>query len=147
MDKDRVARLHLKSPAQQILRGEAFQQHRRRGLVGKTFRQLDQTILGDDPLLGIGAKARRIGDPVADLEVFDALAELDHFAGGLIAGRERSGDRIVAVAEINVDEIDADRMIADENFAAPRRRQFDVLDPHHLGSANLANPDGFCHGS
>ena len=145
MDEDHIARLHLVGLAQQILRGEALQQHRRRDVVGKALRQLDQPVLGDHPFLRVGAKAREVGHAVADLEVLDALADLDHLARAFIAGRERRRRGVEALAKINVNEIDADRVIADQNLATPRRRQFDVLDPHHLGAACFVNANSLDH--
>ena len=147
VNEDRIARLHPKSPAQQILRGEALQHHRRGRLKGNALRQLDETVRLDEPLPRVSAQVRGIGDPVAKLEIFHALADSGDFARALAAGREgKRGDRIGAAAKINVDEIDADRMVADKHFAARGRRRRDVLDPHHLGPANLVNPDSFCHG-
>jgi hypothetical protein len=37
-------------------------------------------------------------------------------------------------------------MVADKHFSARGRRRRNVFDPHHLGPANLVNPDSFCHG-
>ncbi len=88
VNEDRIARLHPKCLAQQILRGEALQHHRRGRRKGNTLRQLDETVRIDDPLRGIGAEVRGIGDPVAQLEIFHARAKADDFAGALVARRE-----------------------------------------------------------
>src|SRR6202011_2651927 len=121
--------------------------HRRGRLKGDALRQLDETVRLDQPLSRVSAEARGIGDPVAQLETRHALPDSGDFAGTLVAGRE--GKRrhwISPAAKIGVDEIDADRMVADKHLTARWRRRRNVFDPHHLGPANLVNPDSFCHG-
>ena len=53
MDEDRVALLHPKGPAQQILRREALEHHAGRGFVGNALGQRDQDLLIDNALLRI----------------------------------------------------------------------------------------------
>ncbi len=58
-------------------------------LVADIRRQLDRAIGRHKALGGVAAGTVDVGDAVAALEFGDAGADLDHLAGGLIAGHER----------------------------------------------------------
>ena len=85
----------------------------------------------------VAAERADVGDAVAHLEIGDAGADGDHFAGALVAGDERHADRrgIRAHAEIGVDEIDADRVLLDLDLALSRRRNLNVVECQDFGTA------------
>ena len=145
MDEDRVARLHLEGAAQQILGGEALQHHGGAHLVGDIFGQLDQKLRVDQPLFRIAAGHGRIGHAVADLERIDALADGDHLARALVAGREGKLGGIGALAKIDLDEIQTNGVMADLDLAAPGRRHGDLLHLQDFRAAGLVHADRSGH--
>ena len=117
------------------------------GLVGNALRQFDETVCCDYPLASVSAQARNVGDAVAKLEIRHAFAQAYDFTCALIARRERKrGHGIGPAAEIGVNEIDADRMVADMHFSALGGRRFDIVDPHDLRFAGLEYADSLGHG-
>ena len=80
VEQDGVAGLDLIGLADQVLRRQALQHHRRGGLVVDAVGQLQQAVGRDQPRFGIGAERRRaIGDAIAGLQVGDPGADfLDH---------------------------------------------------------------------
>ncbi len=148
MHQDGLAGLHPVGAAQEILRRQSLQQHRRRGPVVDPGRQLDQPLGGEQASLGIGAhRPRAIAGAIARLELAHPLAHrLDH-AGGLEADARRQRERIEAAAVIGVDEVEADRRVADADLAGAGLADRDLLPAHRLGSAGLMNPDRVdaCH--
>ena len=57
------------------------------------------------------------------MKIGDAGTDRDHFAGGFVAGDEWQAGRLVeAGAVIDVDEIEADGMLADADLAGSGRR-------------------------
>ena len=88
-------------------------------LVGDVVGQLDQLVGRDHPFAGVAAE-REIGDAVAGVKIGDARADGHDLAGGFVAGDERQPRRLVeAGAEIDVDEIHADGMLADADSPGP----------------------------
>ena len=145
MDEDGVASLHLESPSQQILRGKSFQHHGRAHLVGNIFGQLHQKFRVDQPLFRIAAGHRGIGHAVAHLKLFDTLADFDHLARALIARRERKLGGIGALAEIDLDEVQPDGVMADLDLSAPGGGNGDVLHLQDFRAAGLVNSDRSRH--
>ena len=80
MQQNGVAGFDAIGLADQVLRGQALQHHRGRGLVVDAVGQLEQTIGRNQPRLGIGADRRRaVGDAITGLQIGDAGADfLDH---------------------------------------------------------------------
>src|SRR5208337_813083 len=140
--QDPVALLHPIGRAQEVLRGEALEHHRGARFVGERARKLDEEARFDVALLGVGARPARVGDPVARLEVLYPGAELQNLACALAArGERQAGRRVEAGPIIDVHEVDPDGVLADMDLALARLRQFDLLEPDHLGSAMLMNPN------
>ena len=142
VDQDGVARLHAIGLAQQVLGSEALQHHRRRLLEADIIGQLDQMLDVDIARLGVGAGRRRIGDAVADLEARDVGAERGDDAGALAAGNERQLCRIEPGAEIDVEVIDADGVMADARLPGAGRGQLDLLQLQDFRTAGLMDADG-----
>src|SRR5208337_4984728 len=139
MHEDPVALLHPIGLTQKILGGETLEHHRGGRFVGDRARQLDEEARLDVALLGVGAERHRIGDAVARLEVRYPRTDLDDLARALGARRERQRRRIEAGALINIDEVDADRVLPEPDLALARLRQLDLLELHDLLSACLMN--------
>ena len=113
---------------QEVLRGQPLQHHGGRRLIGNAARQLEQGLCRNVALLGVGTGPRRGSDPVPWLEFLDPQPDLDDFARGLAAGREwQARRRIEPIAEIDVDEVDADGVLAKADLALARLRQLDLL--------------------
>ena len=69
-------------------------------------------------------------------------------AGGFVAGDERQPRRLVeAGAEIDVDEIQADGVLADANLAGSRRRHIHVLIHQGFRTPYLVHAHGLGHDS
>jgi hypothetical protein len=101
-----------------------------------------------DALRRVGAERRDVADAVADLEVGDAGADGDDLPCALVAGDERQSHRrrVHAHAEIGIDEIDADRVVADLYLTGARGRHFDLFVGQNFGTARLVDSDRCDHG-
>src|ERR1019366_881577 len=117
MEQNVVLRLHAVSPAQQVFGRETFEHQCRALLIADGGRQLDQSR----------------GRNIALLAVRPA---------GLAPGYFRQRPRIQAAAVIDVDEVDADRRMAQLHFATRRRRELLALPLEHLGTAVLVEDYG-----
>jgi hypothetical protein len=75
-----LARLEPPGLAEQVLHGQALQQHRGAGLEGDGVRQVHQVLGRHQAQRAVGAvRARRVGHAVAHLHMGDALADrFDH---------------------------------------------------------------------
>ena len=84
-------------------------------------------------------------DAVAGRPALDALAELLDVARQLDAERVRQGDREAggAVADVDVEVVERARPDPDEHLARPRARVVDLLDPQHVETPELVEPDCF----
>ncbi len=138
--EDGLARLHPVGAAEEILRGHALQQHRRRLLVGDAGGDLHQLVGGRDAVHGVGA--HRIGDdPVADLELLHLRPDRLDDSRAFASEHRRKRHRIEAGAEIDVDEVEADRGVADQHLARAGRADLDLLPAQDLGAAGLVDAD------
>jgi hypothetical protein len=128
MHKDCVTRLDVEGTAQQILRCQALQHHRCGGLEVDGVGQVNEEVRRHNALLGIGAERLDIGDTIAGGEVSDALADREDLAGPLLAGGEgQVWRRKGAGAQVDIDEVDADRPVADADLAGSGLTDVDVL--------------------
>ena len=109
--------------------------------------QFQQPIGRDQPRFGIGADRRvAIGDAVAGLQIGDPGAYfLDH-AGRLAAEPARQLRRINAGADVDVDEVQTDRGVADARLARAGLADLDFLPDQNFGTAGLVKTDGVRHG-
>src|ERR1700735_293004 len=144
--QNRVALFDAVSLPQQILRGQALKHHRRRSVVRNRSRQLEQEPRLDIALLRIGARRAGVSDSIAGLQSLDRRTDLDHLARAFGPRRERRlGRRVETAAMIDVDEVDADRVLAQPDLTLARRRQLDLLKAHDFRAAGLIYADG-AHG-
>jgi hypothetical protein len=144
MHQDGVAKPDLERTAQQELRGQTLQHHRGAGLELDRIGQVDQEMRRHDALLGIGPERLDIGHAVARHEAGDAFSDFHDLAGALVAGDEGQARRgIGAAAEIGVDEVEADRPVADQHLAGARPADRDLLIAQDFGPAMAVNADRF----
>jgi hypothetical protein len=82
---------------------------------------------GNVALGGVGAEIVIIGDAVAGMKIGHAGPDRHHLAGGFIAGDERQSRRLVEPgAVVDVDEVEADGMLADTDLAGSGGRHLDA---------------------
>ena len=139
-----MARRDRENLADEILHRQALQHHRGRGLEGDGVRQFDQPIRWHHAHLRVAAVRRHIGHTIADLDRFNILPEADDLARRLVTQDEGHSRRLVmAAAKVGIDEIHADRAIADKDLPAAGRREFDVFQPHDFGTTEGVNANRF----
>jgi len=81
-----------------------------------------------------------IGDAIARGEVRNAGTDRINDAGAFDAEhRRKRGHRIEPAALIDVDEVHANRCLAQAHFAGSRWRQFDFSDGEHFGPASCSH--------
>ncbi len=107
--------------AQQEFRGHALEHGGRCGAGADPVRQFGGAVGGNDVELGVSAHAAdAIADPVAGFQRADARSHcLDH-PGALGSEHGGQADRIEAAAHIGVDEVQPDRLVADQDLARTR---------------------------
>ena len=133
MEEDRLPLLDLEGAPEQALDGHPLEEGRRGDLSRRCpSGSLTSRSAGDQPLLGIGADLHLVDDAVARLEAGDARPDRLDLAGRLRAGDQRIAARrlVDALAVIDVDEVDADRELAEPDLARSRLADLD-LDPFH----------------
>ena len=146
-DQDVVAGLQPARLDQPAVADE--ERHPHRGAVdpARRLRQRHERAGGDDGAVGVDAvvvhrERRDHADPVAHRPARDALAERRDRARALVAeaGRQRRGLDVLAAPEHRLGPVEADRGDVDGHLAGPRGRVRFLLDPQHLGVAELGEP-------
>src|SRR6185312_15189442 len=100
----------------------------------------------NEPRLGIGADRRvAVSDAVADLEIGDAGAELFDDPRRLIAEHGGHRHRVDAAAIVGVDEIEADRGLANACLARAGLADLDLFPAQDFGAAGLVDTDCVSH--
>ena len=137
-------RLHL---LQQVLRRQALEHHGRTGLEIDGVWQLADAFGRHHADLAIAARRLAgVGGAIACLEVRHARSDgLDH-AGRLHPELQRHRQLVHARALVNVDEVQADRLVPDPDLAGSRLADSDIDDLHLFGTAMLVDADGSAHG-
>ena len=122
VEEDGVAARGAHAAEQEKFGGHPLEHHGGRRAVVDPRRQPHQAIGRDDPRLGVGAAHPRVGDTVTDGEIGDPRTDGVDDAGSLLSRRERQAGRLVEPRpEIDVDEVEADRRLADTRLAGGRR--------------------------
>ena len=121
-------------PTQQHLRRHSLQHHARGLIRADRLGQLHNAVGLDEPRLGIAADRPAIGNPVAELDMADTLADRFDQARALDARREGQLLRIKTGAVIDVDEVEA--AASWRSLTWPGRvADLDLLPPEDLGAA------------
>ena len=143
MDEHIFAGAYPIGSAQQELGRQAFEHERGALLVADCGRQSDQSRGGNVAPLAIGAATRaHVGHTLPEPQATHTAPERNDDAGRLASWRFGQRPRIQAAAIIDIDEIDADRGVAQLHFPAPWRRQALRLPLQHFGPAVLTKHDG-----
>ncbi len=146
MQQHRVARLHLVAVADQVLRGQALQHHRRGGVERDRIGQPHHDIGRHHAHLRVGAGGTAgVGHAVAHGDVAHALAHRFDHAGAFHAQPARQRLLVQPGAEIDIDVVQAHRLMAHAHFAGAGIAHFDIDPLHDFGTAGLLDPDGFAH--
>ena len=122
MDQHAMMRLDLEGLVQEVPDRQPFEHQHRALLMGDVVGQFDEFLGGNLTLRGVAAEIEIVGDAIAGMEVDDAGTDRDDLARGLVARDERQTRRLVEPgAVIDVDEIEADGMLADTDLAGSGR--------------------------
>jgi hypothetical protein len=142
-----VALLHPVGGGDQVMHGEALQEHRGGLLLADALGQLDHALGGREAHLAVGPGQAGVADAVALLQALDARADgIDH-AGRLVARHARQLHGVEPGALVDVDEVDADGGVPQAHLAGAGLADRDVLVDHDLGTALRVVSDCFCHDS
>jgi len=138
--------MDLEGPLDEVLGGHALQHHRRGGLERDAVRNLHRPVRRVEADLGVRAEGRRgVRHAIAGLELGHARAHRFDDARGLGPRAARQRQRIQAGALIDVDEVEADRVIANADLARSGVADLDVLPDEHLGATGLVEADCLGH--
>ena len=124
-----VARLERVGGVSEIMRGHALEHGGGGVLQAQAVGNLDQLRGGNESVLGIAADDAGGGDRIAGFESRDAGTELLHGARGFAARNQGERGLVDALAKVDLDEVDAGGLNADEHLARPwlRNGQVDKL--------------------
>jgi hypothetical protein len=147
MPQHRLALLHRVGGVDEVVHRQAFQHHRGGLLVRDPLRELHHPVRRHDALLAVRARQPGVGDPVARLQVGDALPDRLDDARAFVARDLRELHRIEPRALVHVDEVDADRGVADARLPRAGIADLDIIVLHDLGTTLLVEADCLCHGN
>ena len=132
------------------MRGCEALEHERGGLfVGHAVGDGHQVVRRDHALLGIGTDGDRVGGTIADGKPVHAFPQGDNHPGGFDTRRCRQGMQRHVVgsgAVVDVEEIKADRGLAQAHLARAGIADLHVLPYHDFGSTGSVDADGLRHG-
>ena len=131
----------------QILNRHALQHHGRALFEADGLRHLDQHTRRHHPRFRIGAVAATgISDAIACLDVSNPGADrFNHTCTlGAESGRHR-GRGVEAGAKVDVDEVQADRMLADPRFTRPGVANRDFFPNQHFRTTVLVYANRLGH--
>ena len=150
VDQHRLARADRVGAPAEIPRGHSLQHGRGGGLVAHAAGHGDQLVGGDHPPFGVAPQHAPVGHPVAGLEGRGVPGRrargLDH-PGRLHPehGRKRR-HRVEPAPVVGVDEVQPDRLVADEHFARTRVTQRNLLPAKHLRASEPVDAVGHGRG-
>src|SRR5690606_36491731 len=145
MEQDRLVTLQPVGLAKQVLHRQALE-HQRGGLL-ETYAVGDphDPVGGHIAQIGIGAnRALPVRHAVAGTQVSHHGANRFDQARSLESQAMRQGMRIQPRATIDIDEIQADRLLADADLVRRGGRHHHFFQPHPIRPAMLMNTDRPC---
>ena len=145
MQQDGVATLHPWVGFEQPIGGaEAAHGHPCGGFVRDIDRQLDERSDRHDAFGRVGTqRATGVGDPVADAIAIDVRANCFDDAGRFDAHAVGKRDWIIALPEVRIGEVHADRDVANADFAFARIADRLIFDPENLRTAGFVESNDF----
>ena len=127
----------------EIMRRHALQQGCSRVLHAEARRNFDQLRGGNQRVLGIAADDAGGDDRIAGGKSRNAGPELLHRARGFAAGDHGQRGFVDALAEVDLDEVDAGGFNAHQDLARSRFGDGQIGQLQNFGSASRMNLDGF----
>src|SRR6185295_5750286 len=146
MKQNGFAFLYPIDSTKQIPHREPFEHHCCNFVVRYSFGHLHQAIGGNQARLRV--RSRRpsgVTHAIASLDTRHAFADVFHYAGSFQADAARKRHRIQARAVIGVDEVQADRGIADPRLSVRRIAYFDIIELEDFRPASLVETYRLCH--
>ena len=132
---------------QQVLRCQALEHHRRAGFERDRVGQLAHALGRHHPGLAVAAgRVAGVSRAVADPQVGHACADRLDNASALHAQVQGQRVGVQAGALVDIDVVQADRVVADTDLAGTGFADGQVDELHHFGSAVLLDLDGLVHG-
>src|ERR1700683_3200504 len=125
------------------MRRHALQKSSGRVFHAQSVGNLDQLRCGDQRVLGIAAHQAYGCDRVARGEPRDARAEFFHGTRSFTAGGEWERGFIDALAEVDLDEVDARGLDAYEHLTRFGNRNGEISELQYLGPAGRVNLNCF----
>jgi hypothetical protein len=149
MDQHRLAGLDTGAALDERPGGQALEQCCRGGFGIERVRQEKAADCIGDDMGCIAAALGEICDPVARCEIGDAFTHRLDDSRTLGPHQDWGGGRIKTGAIIDIDEIDADGLVADAQLAHAWGGKFDILAFDGIDTAWLADdqPPGVAHAS
>ena len=127
----------------EVMRGHSLQHGGGRALQAQALGNLDQLRGGNQRVLGIAADHAGGRDRIAGGKSGDARAQLLHCARGLAARNQGQRGLVDALAEVDLDEVDAGGLNADQHLSRPRLGDGQIGELQNLRPACRMNLDGF----
>jgi hypothetical protein len=132
---------------EQVLRGQALEHHGRPGLEADRVRQHAHALGRHHAHLAVAARRLAgVGGTVADLEVGHAFAHRLHDAGAFHAKLQRHGEGVEPAALVDIDEVQADGLVADADLARAGVAHGHIYEFELFGATGLVDLDGKGHG-
>ena len=149
MNEESAARLHRIAAFQEISGCHTLQHHGRPLPGGNLLGQFHQPVSRNISHLGVGARRLSgVGHPVALPEFGHALPHHLYRSGPFQAGNGgKCRQRIEATPVIDIDKVEADRLMDQPDFARFRHPGIVGFPGKDFGSASGMHPDCVCHGS
>ena len=144
--QDGFAGLDRIGPANERFGGHAFQKDSGGHFGGDTLGDGDRAVGPNQAGFCVGAAGIGGRNPVADVEAGHALAHRLDEPGHFATRYRRQFDRIEACALVRLDEVDPDRLVADQDLAGAWRRGIDLDELEDFGAAGADKTDG-AHGT
>ena len=138
---------HWQGTAQQVLGGQALEHHGGASLEADGVGELADVFGGHHTHFAVAAGGvAGIRGAVAGLQVGDAGADGLNDAGAFHAQGQRHGEGVQASALVNVNEVQADRVVADADLAGAGVAHGHVHEFELFRAAGLVDADGLGHG-
>ncbi len=137
---DRISRL------QQVLRGNAFEQHRGGLFSRQRVGNRHQPFGRKQARTGVSAdRPCCVGHPITHLDVAHIRADGGNPASAFKAQTRWQWQRYGALALTHIEEVDANRLLLQPDFTRPRLTRRHLLDGHHLRCAGVCDTNDRNH--
>jgi hypothetical protein len=147
VDQERSPHADRINPRQQHVRRDAFDKYRRGHIVRNGGRQTHRAPGRQISLRGVGADGSAgIDYAVADLRRSDVGADRRHHPGRFDTRDRGRRQRVKSHALVDIDEVDADRGVANPDFVVLQRRKLEGCAFELVGAAGRLQSNDIGHG-